>query len=144
MNVEIPDALKAEVPPTRWGRVLAATPVVLAVVATLLAGLASSEMSTAQYGRSLAAQQQSKAGDQWGYFQAKRLRGTGLKTAGDMLQVTAEVGRFDPATLKSSFAGLARAAVLHGEGEGPRAKAIHCLILARWPCAETAAPTPAR
>ena len=109
MNVEIPDALKAEVPPTMWGRVLAATPVVLAVVATLLAGLASNEMSTAQYGRSLAAQQQSKAGDQWGYFQAKRLRGTGLKTAGDMLQVTAEVGRFDPATLKSSFAGLARA-----------------------------------
>ena len=48
-------------PQTTWGRILLATPVVMTVVATLLAGLASSEMTRAQYNRSLAAQQQAKA-----------------------------------------------------------------------------------
>ena len=75
MKVQIPDQLKAEVPQTTWGKVLMSTPVVMTVVATMLAGLASSEMTRAQYDRALAAQQQSKAGDQWSFFQAKRLRG---------------------------------------------------------------------
>ncbi len=75
MKVEIPDALKSDVPQTLFGKILSATPVVMAVVATMLAGLASSEMTRAQYDRSLGAQQQSKAGDQWGFFQAKRMRG---------------------------------------------------------------------
>jgi hypothetical protein len=59
---------------TRWETVLVSTPIILTVVATVLAGLSSSEMSSAQYFRSLAAQMQSKASDQWGYFQAKKLR----------------------------------------------------------------------
>jgi hypothetical protein len=58
-----------------WDSVLTATPVVLTVLATLLAGLSSAEMTLAQYHRSLAAQHQSKAGDQWSFFQAKRIRG---------------------------------------------------------------------
>lgn len=74
MKTNIPEDLKAAVPPTPWGKVLNATPVVMTVIATMLAGLSSSEMTKAQYDRSLAAQQQSKAGDQWGFFQAKRLR----------------------------------------------------------------------
>lgn len=74
-KVEIPEALKNEVPHTFFGRVLSATPVVMAVVATMLASLATSEMTRAQYERSLAGQQQAKAGDQWSFFQAKRLRG---------------------------------------------------------------------
>jgi hypothetical protein len=74
MKIEIPENLKADMPQTMWGRILSATPVVMAVIATMLAGLSSSEMSQAQYARSLAAQQQSKAGDQWSFFQAKRLR----------------------------------------------------------------------
>lgn len=41
MKVEIPKELKADVPQTLFGRVLSATPVVMAVVATMLAGLAS-------------------------------------------------------------------------------------------------------
>ena len=57
------------------GRALTATPVIMTVLATLLAGLASSEMTKAQYERAYAAQLQSKAGDQWAFFQAKRLRG---------------------------------------------------------------------
>jgi hypothetical protein len=94
---QLPDALKAEVPPTMWGRVLAATPVVMTVVATALAGLASSEMTRAQYSRSLAAQLQSKAGDQWNFFQAKRLRGALQRTALDILQGTTEVPAFHAA-----------------------------------------------
>jgi hypothetical protein len=35
----LPDALKADVPQTLWGKILAATPVVMTVVATALAGL---------------------------------------------------------------------------------------------------------
>ena len=74
-QIKIPDALKADMPQSNWGKVLAATPVIMTVIATLLAGLASSEMTRAQYDRSLAAQQQNKASDEWGFFQAKRLRG---------------------------------------------------------------------
>ena len=74
MSAKIPENLKTDLPPTLWGKVLGATPVVMTVVATMLAGLASSEMTRAQYDRSLAAQQQSKAGDQWNFFQAKKLR----------------------------------------------------------------------
>jgi hypothetical protein len=68
-----------------WEAVLIATPVVLTVVATILAGLSTSEMTLAQYHRSLAAQNQSKASDQWGFFQAKRLRGTAMENAFDLL-----------------------------------------------------------
>jgi len=91
MKVQIPDALKADIPQTIWGKILAATPVVMTVVATMLAGLASSEMTRAQYARSLAAQLQSKAGDQWSFFQAKRLRSTLQRNTIDLLQATAEV-----------------------------------------------------
>ena len=94
MKVQIPDQLKADVPPTNWGKILAATPVVMAVVATLLAGLASSEMTRAQYDRALAAQQQSKAGDQWSFFQAKRLRGAFQRSSLDLLQASSRSGRW--------------------------------------------------
>jgi hypothetical protein len=69
-----------------WGKILTTTPVVMAVVSTMLAGLASSEMTNAQYYRSLAAQQQSKAGDQWSFFQAKRLRGAYQRNTYEILQ----------------------------------------------------------
>ena len=48
MKVQIPDQLKQDVPQTMFGKILTATPVVMAVVATMLAGLASSEMNRAQ------------------------------------------------------------------------------------------------
>jgi hypothetical protein len=90
-KLNLPDALKAAVPQTMFGRILAATPVIMTVVATALAGLASSEMTRAQYSRSLAAQQQSKAGDQWGFFQAKRLRSALQRNTLDILHATTEV-----------------------------------------------------
>jgi hypothetical protein len=100
MSTKIPDQLKADMPQTTWGRILLATPVVMTVVATLLAGLASSEMTRAQYNRSLAAQQQSKAGDQWGFFPAKRLRGTMQLSPLDLLKGTVSVRPLDEAGLK--------------------------------------------
>jgi hypothetical protein len=89
MKAKIPEQLKADVPQSTWGKILTATPVIMAVVATMLAGLASSEMTKAQYDRSLAAQQQSKAGDQWSFFQAKRLRGSMQRSTLDVLRSVA-------------------------------------------------------
>ena len=87
----MPEALTSEVPPTKWGKILLATPVVMTVIATLLAGLASSEMTSAQYDRALGAQLQSKAGDQWGYFQAKKLRGAMQQNTLELLTATTDV-----------------------------------------------------
>jgi len=94
-KLNIPDELKADMPQSAWGKILIATPVVMTVVATALAGLASSEMTRAQYSRSLAAQQQSKAGDQWGFFQAKRLRSAMQHSTLDLLQSSTEVHPLD-------------------------------------------------
>jgi hypothetical protein len=91
MKTTIPEELKKEIPQTAWGKILTATPVIMTVIATLLAGLASSEMTTAQYDRALGAQLQSKAGDQWSYFQAKKLRGAMQLNSLELLQATAEV-----------------------------------------------------
>src|SRR5690349_2398330 len=113
MKAEIPDQLKADVPQTTWGKILTATPVVMAVVATMLAGLASSEMTKAQYDRSLAAQQQSKAGDQWSFFQAKRLRSSMQRSTLDVLQSVAAVRPLTAETLGSASADV-KAALADG------------------------------
>jgi len=97
---EIPHGLKAEVPASQWGKTLLATPIVMSVVATLLAGLASSEMTRAQYDRSLAAQLQSKAGDQWGYFQAKKLRAAMQESTLVLLQASGPIRPLDPRSLE--------------------------------------------
>jgi hypothetical protein len=117
MSTKIPDELRADMPQTTWGRILLATPVVMTVVATLLAGLASSEMTRAQYNRSLAAQQQSKAGDQWGFFQAKRLRGTMQLSTLDLLKGTVSVRPLDEAGLKrfGELDAAVSAALVKGE-----------------------------
>lgn len=103
MKTTIPDSLKEDMPHTLWGKVLSATPVVMAVVATMLAGLSSSEMTRAQYLRSLAAQQQSKAGDQWNFFQGKKLRGVVQRSTVDTITGTGEVGAFDEARLRTAL-----------------------------------------
>ncbi len=100
MKVQIPNELKSDMPQTMFGKILAATPVVMAVLATMLAGLASSEMTRAQYDRSLGAQQQSKAGDQWSFFQAKRMRGAFQLNTAELLQAVSEVHPLELATLK--------------------------------------------
>src|SRR6266478_10002689 len=102
MKVTVPEELKRDVPPTTYGKILSATPVVMAVIATMLAGLASSEMTRAQYDRSLAAQQQSKAGDQWSYFQAKRLRSGMQRSTLDIHQATSPVRPFNLSQFKQA------------------------------------------
>jgi hypothetical protein len=103
---KIPDTLKADLPATKWGKVLAATPVVMTVIATLLAGLSNGEMTKAQYSRALAAQQQSKAGDQWGFFQAKRLRSAIQSGTLDVVQITGGEHQIDGDGLKAFAATL--------------------------------------
>src|SRR5579862_9581509 len=110
-KMTIPDELKAGIPQTSWGKILTATPIIMTVIATALAGLASSEMTRAQYSRSLAAQQQSKAGDQWGYFQAKRLRGSIQRNTIDVLQTTADVHPLDAAALNTVAANTPQATI---------------------------------
>jgi hypothetical protein len=125
-KLTIPDELKQDIQQTSWGKVLIATPIIMTVIATALAGLASSEMTRAQYSRSLAAQQQSKAGDQWGFFQAKRLRGAIQRNTIDILQNTTDVHPLDTAaldeagvtSLQSAGGQQALAALLKGELPG--------------------------
>jgi hypothetical protein len=71
----------------------------MAVIATMLAGLASSEMTKAQYDRSFAAQLQSKAGDQWSYYQAKKLRSAVAHNTLDLLAATSDVQPLTAAAL---------------------------------------------
>lgn len=130
VKITLPQELKASMPPTIWGRVLSATPVIMTVVATMLAGLASSEMTRAQYDRSLAAQQQSKAGDQWGFFQAKRLRSAIQSGTLDAVRVTASTDQVDAAAMRAYAAGLPNAA--------PILSALDLLLAGRLP--EQAAP----
>lgn len=118
MKTQIPEQLKTDVPQTTWGKVLTATPVVMAVVATMLAGLASSEMTKAQYERSLAAQQQSKAGDQWSYFQAKRLRGSQQRSTLDVLQSITTVKLLAADDISQASAEV-QAALLNGNPPPP-------------------------
>ena len=114
VKTQIPEDLKADLPPSKWGKILSATPVVLAVVSTLLAGLASSEMTKAQYDRSLAAQLQSKAGDQWSFFQAKRLRSALQNNTLDMILSSGGRGNPDAAAWLAMLTGTPAAAAAEG------------------------------
>ncbi len=97
----------ADLPKSMWGRALAFTPVIMTVVATLLAGLSSSEMTKAQYYRTLAAQMQSKAGDQWSFFQAKKLRAATVRNTLEIIAASAEAGPFDPSEMQIAAASFA-------------------------------------
>jgi hypothetical protein len=90
------DKAALEAPKGAWGSILTMTPIVLTILATAFAGLSSSEMTQSMYFRSLAAQHQSKAGDQWAFFQAKRIRGTNLEMTVQLLQSLAHPLEFDP------------------------------------------------
>jgi hypothetical protein len=108
-------------PPGLWGSILIITPVVLTVLATILAGLSSSEMTQAQYHRSLAAQHQSKVGDQWAFFQAKRVRQSGLENAADQLR---PAGALEPAELKAAARRLVASLRQATDAEGRLVQAV--------------------
>ncbi len=115
MKAAIPADLKQDLPQNQWGKILSVTPVVMTVVATLLAGLASSEMTRAQYERAYGAQLQSKAGDQWGYFQAKKLRGAMQRTSMDQLRATADIRPLDGSRLSGDAGAPVLAALVSGK-----------------------------
>ena len=119
MKAKIPDDLRSDLPQSKWGKILGATPVVLTVVATLLAGLASSEMTKAQYDRSLAAQLQSKAGDQWSFFQAKRLRGELQNNTLDIILSSTGRRKLEREALLAALRGSPAAATLESPTGGP-------------------------
>jgi hypothetical protein len=100
------EELKAGLPDTKWGKILGATPIVMTVIATLLAGLSNSEMTKAQYARALAAQQQSKAGDQWAFFQAKRMRSAIQLSTLDVVQFAEITPQPDASALRAFAATL--------------------------------------
>lgn len=125
MKAEVPTEIKATLPDGKWGKVLGMTPVVMTVVATLLAGLSTSEMTKAQYVRALAAQQQSKSGDQWAFFQAKRLRGAIQAGALDTAQLTGGDVTPDAARLRAFAATL--------PDSGPLLSALATLLSGQLP-----------
>jgi hypothetical protein len=92
-----------------WNTILNSTPVVLTVVATVLAGLSSSEMIQAQYHRALAAQNQSKASDQWTFFQFKRTRGMVAKQTTDFLRALGHRGKVSVEEWRAASEGLVQA-----------------------------------
>lgn len=92
-------AEKSSASKNTWEKVITLTPVILTVMATLLAGLSSSEMTQSMYYRSVAAQNQSKAGDQWAFFQAKRVRRTMVEAQLGLMSIFANPGKLDPAML---------------------------------------------
>lgn len=73
MSIILPDSLIQDIQKNNSGKILITNPVVMTVIAMLLASLSNSEMIKAQYDRSLGAQRQSNAGDKWSFFQAKHL-----------------------------------------------------------------------
>jgi hypothetical protein len=85
-----------------WETVFTATPVVLTILGTVLAGASTSEMTQAQYYRSLAAQNQSKVADQWGFFQAKRIRGQTLEASVDLLPVHSRLDKISPELVQAA------------------------------------------
>jgi hypothetical protein len=83
-----PDAPQTPAPEEKkslFETVVISTPVLLTIIATFLVGQSSTEMTRAQYFRSVASQNQSKVGDQWGFYQAKRIRGQVLDGTADTL-----------------------------------------------------------
>jgi hypothetical protein len=111
----------AEPQKTTAERALGAVPVVLTVLATILAGLSSSEMTQSMYYRSLAGQNQAKAGSQWGFFQAKRIRGTTMESGRDLVRTLVDPMPLDAAQLRA--AGERVEAAVRRAGDTPEVKA---------------------
>lgn len=79
-----------DLPQNTFGKLLTSTPVIMTVVSTLMAGLSNSEMTRGQYDRSSAAQLQSKVGDQWSFYQARRIRSATIRSGASVLSATVE------------------------------------------------------
>ena len=138
-KIQIPEELKTGLPEGKWGKILAATPIIMTVVATALAGLASSEMTHAQYDRARAAQLQSKAGDQWGYFQAKKMRSAMQHDTLDLLQTVSPADPLDPTSITGQPDDVANA-LLTGNLPAAPALALDPAVKAALDAVESSAP----
>ena len=121
-KIEIPETLKQDLPSNKFGKILGATPIIMTVIATMLAGLASSEMTCAQYDRSFAAQLQSKAGDQWGYYQAKKLRSAAARNTLELLVATSDAQPLNASALLEADAATVAALMKNKLPEAAPAK----------------------
>ncbi len=104
-NPDNKEPAQAAEPPQKkslWETTVTSTPVIMTVIATLLAGMSASEMTYAQYFRSTAAQNQSKVEGEYAFFQAKRQRGTTMEMTSTLLQAFFKPGRFDARTLQNT------------------------------------------
>lgn len=131
MKLEIPSAPKApapELPKNTYGKVLGSTPVVMTVVSTLMAGLSNSEMTRGQYDRSTAAQIQSKVGDQWSFYQARRLRSANFKSGELLLTASADTMPLTSEMLQPFLAGTPI-----GSPTAASSNAVHALITGALP-----------
>ncbi|MEO2090031.1 MAG: hypothetical protein ABGY75_11110 [Gemmataceae bacterium] len=83
----------ADEPRTLFDRLGAALPVALTALSTVFAGMSTGELSRAMYWRSTAAQDQSKANDQWSLAGFKRDRALVCETTAETLRA---VGGYKP------------------------------------------------
>jgi hypothetical protein len=109
-----------EATPSFATKALTAVPVALTALATVLAGLSSSEMSRSMYYRSLAAQNQAKAGSEWALFQAKRIRGTTFEATSDLVRALSDPQVPDPAQMLTALERVETG--LHASGDAVRSK----------------------
>jgi hypothetical protein len=101
-------AAQSPQPTTLWHKAVTATPVILTVLATILAGLSSGELTRALIFRGLAAQNQAKAGDQWTFYQFKRIHAAESRNAVAVLAATSEAGHLDVTELAAAPGRLAQ------------------------------------
>jgi hypothetical protein len=126
---KLPEA--GDKPRTLKQTVHASTPVALTVMATLLAGLSSGEMTRSQYFRSLAVQCQAKASDQWAYYQAQRSRSVEAVNTLDLLMATAHPAPLD----KSKLLAATTDADLHSLLDAPQADMVFSIGPMQLPAA---------
>jgi hypothetical protein len=117
-KIKDPDSPATPPPPpkSQWDKVLTYTPVVVTVIATLLAGLSNSELNAAQYERAWAAQLQSKVADQWNFFQVKRIRGSALDNTLELLQNLSNAAPIEPGAFMAALSQLPAEAEAAGQG----------------------------
>ena len=118
---------RPEKPGGVFGTIVTTTPIVLTILSTVLSGLSNAELGQANYLRQLANQKQSKIADQWSFFQARRIRGTDIENASDLLRLLGHVEPFDPETNRTDIDNLAKS--LEQAGASPA-------VLARIKAAE--------
>src|SRR5580698_8329906 len=100
MSSDSPSETKPEAPKGLLDKVGAALPVGLTAIATVFAGMSTGALQQAMYWKSQAAQDQSRAADQWSFAGFKRDRALIMQTSAAQLRATAGYvsPNFPPAT----------------------------------------------